>query len=192
MAILKSGKLSFDFRYTGFEYGWVQYQFYFLWRDEPIVRDEVLKRQSDYWNKRPQGAFLANDHESDGFLPFLKKVLDSNEADYWEPIEPDIVVALYPNDFSPFLKSHLPLVYESEESKQKREARIKSKGTERKRPDDLFTLIVFVDAYNFKDADGYYGQGLSMHMIVERQDVETFASELESEYAEFKRRFKVD
>jgi hypothetical protein len=192
MATLKSGELSFDFRYTGFEYGWVQYQFYFCWRSEPIVRDGVLKRWSDYWNGRPQSAFLANDYESDGLLPFLRKVLESDEADYWEPLEPDIILALYPDDYFPFLKSHLTLVYESEESKRKREERRKLKEQEGKLPDDLFTLIAFVDAYNFKDADAYYGQGFSMHMIVERHEIEAFANELESEYIEFKKRFKVD
>lgn len=192
MAILKSGELSFDFRYTGFEYGWVQYQFYFLWRGEPIVKDESLKRWSDYWGGRPASAFLANEDEADGFLPFLRKVLESDEADYWEPIEPDIIVALYPDDYFPFLKSHRTLVYESEETKKKREARRKLKEEKGKLPDDSYTFIAFVDAYNFKDADAYCGQGFSLHMIVERQEIETFANNLETEYAEFKKLFKVD
>ncbi|MCA9990306.1 MAG: hypothetical protein KDE29_04825, partial [Anaerolineales bacterium] len=192
MATLKSGNLSFDFRYTGFEHGWVQYQFYFLWKGEPMVRDESLKRWNDYWNCRPESAFLANEHGSDGLLPFLRGVLENNEADYWEPLEPDIVVALYPDDYFPFLKSHLTLVYESDESIQRREARKKLKEEKGKLPDDSFTFIAFVDAYNFKDASVYYGQGLSLHMIVNRHELEEFANQLEKEYSEFKLRFKAD
>jgi|GEM_PF-4389121 len=29
MAVLRSGDLSFDFRYTGWRHDWVEYQFYF-------------------------------------------------------------------------------------------------------------------------------------------------------------------
>lgn len=192
MAVLQSGDLSFDFRYTGFEHGWVQYQFFFLWKGEPVIRDEALKRWSEYWNGRPESAFLANSDEKDGFLLFLKKLLESDEADYWEPIEPDIIVAIYPDGYFPFLKSHMTLVYESEESKKKRESRRKLKEEKGKLPDDSYTFIAFVDAYNFKKADAYYGQGFSLQMIVSRHDLETFADDLDREYTEFKKVFRVD
>ncbi len=192
MAILRSGDLSFDFRYTGFEHGWVQYQFYFLWKNEPIIQDGVLKRWSEYWNRRPESAFLANEDEKDGFLPFIRKVLSDDKANYWEPIEPDIVVAIYPEEYFPFLPSHWKLVRESDDFKAKREARKKLKEEKGQLPDDSFTFIVFVDAYNFKDADAYYGQGLALHMIVERQDLKKFGNDLEAEYQEFKNKFNLD
>lgn len=192
MATLKSGELSFDFRYSGFECGWVQYQFYFLWKGKPVIRDDALKRRNDYWNSRSEGAFLANEDESDCFLPFLQKILASDKADYWEPIEPDIIVGIYPDDFFPFLKSHKTLVWESEESRQNRKAREQLKKEQGKLPDDLFTLIAFVDAYNLEGAETYYGEGLSLHMVVTRDELQSFADELEKEYSEFKLRFKVD
>ena len=192
MAILKSGDLGFDFRYTGFEAGWVQYQFYFCWKDDPVVKDSSLKRWSDYWNNRPASAFVANSDGADGFAPFLRKVLESDESDYWQPIEPDIIVALYVGDYFPFLNSHFTLIRESDDAKKKREARERLKKERGKLSDDSYTFIAFVDAYNFKDADMYYGQGFSMQMIVQRQDLERFVDELEQEYSEFKQRFKVD
>ena len=193
MATLKYGKLSFDFRYTGFdEDGWVQYQFYFLWQGKPIVRDEPLKRWGKYWGGRPESAFLANDYKSDRFVPFLRKVLETDEPDYWEPMDPDITVAVYPEGYFPFLESHLELINESDEAKRDKEARRKLKEEKGKLPDDLFTFIALVDAYNFKDTDAYYGQGFSIHMTVVRQALEAFADELEKEYAEFKEKFRVD
>lgn len=119
MAKLESADLSFDFRYTGFKGGWVQYQFLFLWRGEPIVKDGVLKRCNDYWNDRPESEFLANEDEKDSFLPFLNKVLETDTADYWEPIEPDIIIAIYPDEYFPFLKSHWVLIRESEQAREK-------------------------------------------------------------------------
>ena len=123
MAKLESADLSFDFRYTGFQGGWVQYQFLFLWRGEPIVKDEVLKRCNDYWNDRPESAFLASEDEQDSFLPLINKVLETDIADYWEPIEPDIIIAIYPDEYFPFLKSHWVLIRESEQFKEERAAR---------------------------------------------------------------------
>lgn len=192
MAILRSGSLGFDFRYTGFSNGWVQYQFYFLWDDKPIVRNEILERTPGYRSRRPESAFLANDCGGDRFIPFLKEVLDSEEPDYWEPMEPDIVVAVYPGNYFPFLKSHWTLVHESEEAKNERQERMKSKAEMGKLPDDDVTLIAFVDACNFKDADAYYGQGLSLQMIVKRHEIMKFIDDLECEYSEFRKTFKVD
>lgn len=75
---------------------------------------------------------------------------------------------------------------------KKREARKKLKEEQGKLPDDLYTCIASVDAYNFKEADAYYGQGFALHMIVKRHQLESFASQLQSEYMDFKKAFEVD
>ena len=36
MAKLQSDDLSFEFRYIGFDDGWVQYDFYFRWKDQNL------------------------------------------------------------------------------------------------------------------------------------------------------------
>lgn len=192
MAILSYGDLSFRFEFSRFEYGWVGYQFAFLWKNQPIVKDSILKKSTEYWKNRGKGSFLANSYECDGFLPFLKHILQTDKADYWEPIEPDIIVAIYPDEYFPFLKSHMVLISERDDVKQAREAREQLKNQGMKLPDDLYTFICFVDAYNFKNADAYYGQGFSMHMIVTREKLEAFAKALEAEYQEFNQRYKVD
>ena len=69
MAKLTSRDLSFDFRFARFEYGWVKYEFYFRWKGESIVKDSILKRWGEYWGRRPEEAFLANEHEEDGLIP---------------------------------------------------------------------------------------------------------------------------
>jgi hypothetical protein len=187
MAVLQYKDLSFDFRFTGFRHDWVQYQFYFLWQNEPLIGDTQLKRWSGYWNDRPAGAFLANEYNQDTFLPFLKQALASSDACYWEPTEPDILIALYPEQIFPFLKPNELILYESEELTEAREERKWLKAAKGALPDDLFTFIVFVDAYNFKDAESYYGQGLALHMVVERRQLEKFTADLEQEYQQFQK-----
>lgn len=193
MAILKSDDLSFDFRYTEFDSaGWVKYQFYFRWRGDVIVNQDVLKKTNEYWANRREGAFLANEYETDGLIPLIKKVLQNDNADYWEALEPDIIVAIYPEQFFPFLSSHWKLIRESEEYKAKCAEREKLKQEKGQLPDDTYTFIAFVDAYNFENADCYYGQGLSLQLIVKRQELEKFVHDLELEFLEFKKQFKVD
>ena len=49
-----------------------------------------------------------------------------------------------------------------------------------------------MDAYNFKNSDAYYEQGLSLQMIVKRYELQDFLMNLESEYEELKQHSKVD
>ena len=192
MAILSTDDLSFEFNYSGFEGGWIRYQFYFRWCGDNIINDNLLKKEGGYWGNRADGAFLANEYEVDGLTRLLKEVLEKNQADYWEALEPDILVAVYPDQFFPFLSSHYQLVRESDEHKAKREARENLKKEQGNLPDDLFTIIVFVDAYNLKHAVMYYGSGLSLQMIVIREKLEAFLNDLQTEYLVFKEKFRVD
>ena len=122
----------------------------------------------------------------------FNKVLEKNQADYWESLDPDILVAVYPDQFFPFLPSHYKLVRESDEYKAKRKAREQLKKEQGNLPDDLFTIIISVDAYNLKHANAYYGSGLSLQMIVSREDLEVFFNSLQTEYQAFKVKFRVD
>lgn len=47
---------------------------------------------------------------------------------------------------------------------------------------DLFTVITFIDSYNFREAGAYSGEGISLHMVVKKEALENFVTELESEY----------
>lgn len=170
MAVLKSDKLELDFRYESYEAGWTYYQIGFLWGGEPVVNDRVLKRINSYWGKRPASMFLAVADEPDGLLKLLRRGLATGKMGYWEPVDPDITVALYPGEYFPFLRD----------------------SAARERTSTDFTLIAQVDAYNFKDTDTYHGQGLAMHMIVTRHELESFADVLESESSRFKRRHALD
>ena len=192
MALLKSELLSLEINFVGFEYGWVQYEIYFRWENEPIINDNLLKRDGEYWGSRKIGSFLANEDEKDRLIDTISKVLQTNESQYWEPIDPDIIVAIYPEMYFPFQRSHYTLIHESEDYKKKRGEREKLKKELGSLPDDSFTIIVFIDAYNFKNSDAYYGEGISLHLIVDRVTLENFNSELSREYSEFKEKYKVD
>ena len=70
-------------------------------------------------------------------------------------MEPDAKIAIYPDEFFPFLKDHWILVDEKDEETKQDEKQKQDKNT-----DDLFTVIIFIDSYQFKDSR----EGISLHI----------------------------
>ncbi len=192
MAVLQSGKLSFHFQFVGFTSGYIEYRYTLCWQDEPIVNDDVLKRDNDYWDKRPKGWFLADEFRQDRFVPFLRRILEEDKADYWESLDPDVMVAIYPDGYFPFLKSHWVLMHQSTRQQKEQESRLQRKKEQGKLPDDSYTVIVFFDAYHFKSEDVYQGDGISLHLVVQRTALKAFTNALSREYEEFKTKFRID
>jgi hypothetical protein len=180
MAKLQSDGLTLEIKFIDFEDEWIKYEIKSYWKEEIIVNDKILKRTGERLEKRSSGAFLANDYQKDHLIETMRKVLKTCEPDYWEPLEPDAIIAIYPGKFFPFLTSHWTLI---EEKKEEKEHEKLKKG---KQPDNLFTIITFIDSYNFKNSGAYSGEGLSMHLIVDRKDLEKFVTELEKEYSDFR------
>lgn len=187
MARLSTELLSLEIRYKNFFAGDIQYEISFLWENQSMINDLLLKRWSDYWSSRSKGAFLACDFERDWLIETIEKVLETDEADYWEPYEPDVILAIYPDRYFPFLKPHTDRIESIKEI-----GREGDKSKKEKLPDDMFTVIVFIDAYNFQNSGVYYSSGIALHMIVERRELQSFSLKLREEYSEFKKKFKVD
>ena len=190
MAKLSTKSLTLEIKYTGFKAGDVQYEIGFLWEGESMINDALLKRSSDYWRSRSKGVFLASDYEKDSLIETIEKALETNEPEYWEPIDPDVILAIYPEMDFPFIKPHHEVIWMSLKVKEKIERRQREKQEKGKLPDDWITLICFIDAYNFQNSGAYYDSGIALHMLVERKDLEAFCLELKREYAEFKEVFK--
>lgn len=190
MAKLSAESLTLEINFTGFKAGDVQYEIGFLFEGESMINDGLLKRRSDYWSSRKPGFFLANDYEKDCLIETIEKVLETNQPEYWEPFDPDVVIAIYPEMRFPFMKSHHELIWMSLKMKKRVERREREKLEKGKLPDDPITLICFIDAYNFRNTTAYYGSGIALHLTVERKDLEAFCLELKKEYAHFKEVFK--
>ena len=104
MAKLHSDGLTLEIKFIDFKEEWVEYEIKFYWKDEIIVNDNILKRNGEWWGKRSYGAFLANDYQKDHLIKTIKNVLKTCKSEYWEPLEPDAIIAIYPGKFFPFLK----------------------------------------------------------------------------------------
>ena len=191
MAKLSSSEgMTLEICFKDFEHGWVNYEINLLWRDQPIPNEAILGRKQ-LREKYLPGAIFANDYRESELLPVLKDVLETNQPDYWEPMEPDVILAIYPGMYFPFRTKKSCLVWESDESSNKREEREKLKAGKGVFPDDWFTLMCYVDAYAFKSGE-YCGDGISLHLDIRRQELERFYEDLKTEYLDFKMRFGVD
>jgi hypothetical protein len=181
MAKLQSNDLTLEIKFDRFEEDWVAYEISFLWKNELIVNDNILKK-SRWWDRRKYGTFLANDYKTDYLIETLKKSLATNKPEYWEPIEPDAKIGIYPEMYFPFLKDHWVDVEETGEKViQADDIDLDTNKYE------LFTIIVFIDTYSFEGCTAYSSEGISLHIIATRKDLEKFVTDLETEYNEFLR-----
>jgi len=101
MAKLVSEQLSLEVSFVHFDGDSVIYEFKFLWDDKPLVNDDVLKNHG-WWQSRSHGAFRANEWEHDTLIGFIEKALQTDGQVCWEPYEPDVYVAIYPQMHFPF------------------------------------------------------------------------------------------
>ncbi len=186
MATLRQDNLSFDFRFKELdECLWVQYEFYFRCNNEPVFRDDLLKRSPAGWADRSPGALLANEFDGDSFLPVLKQAIMGTEPVCWQLTEPDVTIAFYPDLQFPFIPGWRNPAGVDEGTPAAREGRQRRKAARKGLlPDDRITMVVFVDGYNWPGVC-YSNNGFSLHMTSSRKELAEFYYALKSEYEDF-------
>ena len=192
MAVLQTEDLSLEIVYRHFGSGNLSYNIWFRWRAEPVLNEKVLRRRNQSIQARPDGAVFVEAYFGCGILPVLRRVLETNEPDYWETDLPGLIFAAYPGMVFPFLESKRKLLWETPESKAKRETHEQEKTAKGMLPDDLIDLIIAVDAQNFEGVGTTCMDGVCFRMLARRDQLETFYSELRVEYVEFKRKYPID
>ncbi len=175
MAQLKSRNLTLEIAFTKFEDEWIAYLIKFLWQNDNIINDNILKK-TGWYGKREPSTFLANDYERDHLIETIRKAISTYKPQGWEPMEPDAKLGIYPMRYFPFVETNYNLFEELEE------IRLNTKNHE---DTDLFTIIFYIDTYNFKDTIAYSSDGISIHMVVTRKDLEKFADDLENDLSKF-------
>jgi hypothetical protein len=176
MARLNSDNLTLEIKFDILEVDWIAYEISFLWKNDLIVNDNILKKNR-WWDRRKYGTFLANDYKADSLIEIIRNCLITNKPEYWEPIEPDAKIGIYPEIYFPFLKDHWVEIEDTGEKVIQAEEQIQDTSKF-----ELFTIIAFIDKYSFKDCDSYSSEGISLHIIATRKELETFVTDLETEY----------
>jgi hypothetical protein len=186
MAVLSVGDLSLEIAYRDFRHGWVHYDIWFRWRGEPVINDVVLRRGVG-WSERAPGVVWAHEHLCCYLLPTLREVLERNVPGYWEPMDPDVLLAVYPGEGFPFVPVDWRLVDFDPEAREARQARKAEREALGPLPGDFIDLLLFVDTYNFSPPrKGYSGNGICLKMVPTRQQLREFYEELRREYVVFR------
>lgn len=127
-----------------------------------------------------------DDIASDELTPALEQALAKNEPAVWTTADDDVVVAIYPDAWFPFLPPP-DRSSEPEQSRQWRmdEARRKSEAGG-KLPDDPMTVIAMAGQSAFAgDGDDLRrDSGVAIVLVVTRAEVERFYEELKRELGE--------
>jgi hypothetical protein len=179
MAILESDGLAFEFRYAGMHRmngAWdeVSFEYGLLWKGESMFNEKTMG----------SGRFSGDSDDDYHLIHLLDHVLATGKADYWNDIgEPQHCVAIYPDDWFPFLPNRLKIVRIDNAYQAELDARERLKAEKGQLPDDHFTVIVHVDTYQFDKSEGYTTQGPALILNVYRHQLAAFRAELETEYA---------
>jgi len=188
MAKLTLNNLALEIRFKEFDqHNWIQYEILFLYNNQSMIEDHLLKRINEHWANRSPGAFKANEYEFDRFISFLQKALDTDTSDYYMPTDPDIILAIYPRSSFPYTISDLKpnkRLTDAIDSVSEDSALIREIAGGRL-PGDTFTVILMVDVYNFGRESAYTGQGPALILMPTREELRKFCDELQSEYDEF-------
>ncbi len=185
MAELTSNGLSLSIEFAKHPSNRLLYRFSFLWKGKQILNEDVLGRDMSGKIKSKVGSVITINEEEETLIPFFEVALEFGIAEYWESSEPGITIAVYPELYFPFLPTNSDIIYASDSFKAIREAYKKLKVTKQKIDDDDFTIIVLFDTGNFRGGRSSDGEGISMHLVVERVQLERFVTNLRREYSLF-------
>ncbi len=193
MAKLTSGNLAFEIQYKEYDdQHWIQYEIFFLYKDQPMIQDAQLKRINEHWQKRSKSAFRANEYEHDELIEIIQKALDTDEPQFYEPTDPDFILAIYPKKVFPFIPRNWKLVWASDNAiQQAQDHELVRELAGGRLPDDPFTVILMVDIYNYGEEHAYCGEGPALILIPQRHELRLFLEELQKEYAEFCRTWNI-
>ena len=189
MATLSVDDLSLEVAYNDFRYGWVHYDIRARWRGVPVFNEEVIRHESDEKTDR-RDAIKACEYRECGLLPLLRRVLERNDSDYWEALEPDILFAFQTDRRFPFLKpkssrNQLSSTLAQEALQQEQAVRILTE-------DDTIETMLLIDTHSFTAGYSYSGQGVCFRLLPTRKCLRQFYEGLRGEYLGFKDVHAVD
>jgi len=197
MATLHGEKnLSFEIIYHDFpgeDYDWIQYLLFFRHNGQSIVRESDFKQDAKWheWHEgRPPHALWIEDDGADFILPLVRMALNTNVPVYYEMLEEDLTISIFPSRYHPRLHISSENYCCSRDDALKLTAEIQA-NYDRFIP-SYYDFIFEFHTRIFTDDSPLASSGLLFRITAERQEVERFSEELTAEYHAFNRKFNLD
>jgi len=181
LAVLTRCNLSLEIKPFKDYRGNIDLRFYFKYKDKNVFNKDIFAKD----NK--DCSFVTEEETSLSLL--IKKVLDTNQPDYWDSMEPRVVIGIYPNLEFPFLKEHETEkgnYYLFSENNDIQWSNLKSISSKEKGNYD-YTIIVCLDSVGLQGEGLSFYQGMSLIIRADRDELEKFVEELEFECKNAKR-----
>lgn len=185
--------LSVEIRYHDFpgeEYDWIQYLLFFRHNGKPIVRESDLKQDAKWHENRPPDALWIEDDGADFILPMVRMALNTNVPVYFEMLEEDLTLSIFPSRYHPRLHISSKNYCCSREEALQQTAEIQA-NYDRYSPAHYDFIFEFHTRI-FSDDSPFASNGLLFRITAKRQEVERFNEELTDEYHAFNRNYNLD
>ncbi|MCF3947235.1 hypothetical protein [Acidiphilium iwatense] len=156
--------LSLEITYRTFEFGWVFYNIFPSFDDQPILNDAVLKNSADRGGTKP-GSLHANEDEFCSLLPDMRRFLENGETVFWMPVEADVALEIKRwsfGDIEPFDPSRADQDQSNVE------------------------LILDIDHYQFRDVTAYGGGMIKIVYLCSWTALRQFYRDLRAEFLTFR------
>ncbi|MHB9155445.1 MAG: hypothetical protein ACYC5N_07110 [Endomicrobiales bacterium] len=171
MALLQSDSgMEVDVNFGEYAAGWVWYRFRFQFKGLAVINPLLF----------PEESFTPYEAGRDTLIPFLGDLLKNEMPKgthlLWEPLEPHMRIDVV---FKPERSLEGQVLPEKEEP-------VNFGGVS---PSDVFELTFIFDIFTLKTSseklDAFYGDGIGMRMLVNREQLVAFYAELSTEYDAF-------
>lgn len=207
MATITCREFSLDIEFTQRGEDFIAYYISLTRNGVPVINPRIYDGLSREGQKRVRGA--GADDTGERLIATLEWALQNNQATYWEPVDPDVTLAIYPDDVFPLDPAHRKVVRfnegspfdlsrptlapneievwtseEADEEDAKYEAKKQALGG--KHPDDLVCLILSI-SNNVFGGEGYSHTGPALILHPTRRKVSAFVRALKSEYRALKK-----
>jgi hypothetical protein len=205
MATITSREFSLSIEFTQHGEDFVAYYFSLTRNGVPVINPRIYDGLTRAGQKLVRGA--GADDTGENLIAMLQWALKNNQATYWEPIEPDVTLAIYPDDVFPLGPAHRKIVrvddpfeqpgpelapnemtlWTSEEADEEDAKYLaKKEALGGKHPDDPVCLILSISDYVF-GGGAYSHSGPAMILHPSRREVSAFVRALKREFRKLKK-----
>jgi hypothetical protein len=208
MATISARGFSVTVEFTERGKDWVGYYIHLMRENTPILNPRIYRNYPARDRSRLRGS--GADASGESLIPLLEWGLKHNKAVCWKPTDPDVAIAIYPDDSFPLEPARPVVVVEekfeevfsypgrtlapnevgvwlSEEAKAKKAAyeaeKVRRGG---KHPNDPCCVIVKINSAVF-GPDVYSSTGPALILGSQRREVERFVRDLKREYRSLKK-----
>jgi hypothetical protein len=167
MATLKVQRTAFEYIPMEKSELYLESKIKFILGDKNFINPKLLRDDDGY--------IKVYEDVDCSIVEFLKEVLREDKPNWWECVDDIVEIAVYPDEFFPFMSKKREISSVTDDLQTQASLRPRNTAS------DYFTIIIFVRSYHFDSKNEYTPSGISLHLYIQRDELEKFVQEIEQE-----------